>query len=87
VLSTADALLLTEVYAAGEEPIDGADGRALARCIRVRGKIEPVFVKSVSDAAEALPGVAQDGDLLLTLGAGDIGQLPGMLHNKYGSGS
>jgi len=87
VLSTADALLLTEVYAAGEEPIEGADGRALARCIRVRGKIEPVFVKSAADVAEALGGVAQDGDLLLTLGAGDIGQLPGMLAQKFGAAS
>jgi UDP-N-acetylmuramate--alanine ligase len=85
VLSTADALFLTEVYAAGEEPIEGADGRALARCIRVRGKIEPVFVKSAADVAEALSGVAQDGDLLLTLGAGDIGQLPSMLAQKYGA--
>jgi UDP-N-acetylmuramate--alanine ligase len=85
VLSTADALFLTEVYAAGEEPIEGADGRALARCIRVRGKIEPVFVKSAADVADALSGVVQDGDVLLTLGAGDIGQLPSMLSQKYGA--
>ncbi len=84
VLSTADALYLTEVYAAGEEPIDGADGRALARCIRVRGKIEPVFVKSAADVADVIGGVAQDGDLLLTLGAGDIGQLPALLVQKFG---
>ena len=85
VLSTADALLLTDVYAAGEEPIEGADGRALARCVRARGKVEPVFVKSPSEVADALPGVAQDGDLLLTLGAGDIGQLPATLEQKFGA--
>jgi UDP-N-acetylmuramate--alanine ligase len=83
VLSTADALLLSEVYAAGEEPIEGADGRALARCVRARGKVEPIFVKSVADMPDALPGVAQDGDLLLTLGAGDIGTLPATLEQKF----
>ena len=84
VLSTADALLLTEVYAAGEEPIEGADGRALARCIRTRGKIEPIFVRSVAEVPDALEGVVQDGDLLLTLGAGDIGTLPALLAQRFG---
>jgi UDP-N-acetylmuramate--alanine ligase len=79
VLSTADALLLTEVYPAGEARIAHADGRALARGVRQRGAVSPVFVKSVADLPRALPAVLQDGDLLLTLGAGDIGALPARL--------
>ncbi|MCP5143023.1 MAG: UDP-N-acetylmuramate--L-alanine ligase [Gammaproteobacteria bacterium] len=73
VLSTVDLLLLTEVYAAGEDPIAGADGRSLARAVRVRGTVEPVFVNAASELAEVLPDVLQDGDVLLTCGAGDIG--------------
>ena len=79
VLSGADALLLTEVYAAGEARIAHYDGRALARGVRERGALSPVFVKGVADAPAALPAVLQDGDLLLTLGAGDIGSLPSLL--------
>jgi UDP-N-acetylmuramate--alanine ligase len=73
VLSQVDVLLLTEVYAAGEAPIAGADGRALARAIRNRGRVDPVFVQRAQDLPTALAGVLKDGDLLLTLGAGDIG--------------
>ena len=69
-----DALLLCEVYAAGEAPIAGADGRALARTIRGRGRIEPVFVEHLADLPHSLAAVAQDGDVVLTLGAGSIGQ-------------
>ncbi len=76
VLSDADALLLTEVYAAGEAKIAHYDGRALARGIRERGKVSPVFVKSVAELPAALAPLVRDGDLLLTLGAGDIGTLP-----------
>jgi UDP-N-acetylmuramate--alanine ligase len=79
VLATADALLLTEVYAAGEARIPLYDGRALARGVRQRGAVSPVFVKSVADVPRALPPVLQDGDVLLTLGAGDIGALPALL--------
>jgi UDP-N-acetylmuramate--alanine ligase len=79
VLSGADALLLTEVYAAGEARIAHYDGRALARGVRERGAVSPVFVKTVVDLPDALPGVLQDGDVLLTLGAGDIGALPARL--------
>ncbi|HUR40678.1 MAG TPA: UDP-N-acetylmuramate--L-alanine ligase [Verrucomicrobiae bacterium] len=79
VLSGADALLLTEVYAAGEARIAHADGRALARGVRERGALSPVFVKAVADAPRALGGLVQDGDLVLTLGAGDIGTLPTLL--------
>ncbi len=79
VLATADALLLTEVYSAGEARLANADGRALARGIRERGKILPVFVKKVSELPAVLASVLRDGDLLLSLGAGDIGTLPGLL--------
>jgi UDP-N-acetylmuramate--alanine ligase len=79
VLSTADALLLTDVYPAGEPPIVAADGRALARAVRVAGKVEPVFVESVAELAEAIRALARDGDVVVTMGAGSIGQVPGML--------
>ena len=73
VLSAADVLLLGEVYGAGESPISGADGRALCRGIRARGQLDPVFVESIKDLPEVLPDILQDGDIVLTLGAGDIG--------------
>lgn len=82
VLSEVDALLLTEVYAAGEQAIAGADGRALARAIRTRGKVEPVFVAQVKELPAALPAVLRDGDLLITLGAGDIGAVAAELPEK-----
>ncbi|MDE2273614.1 MAG: UDP-N-acetylmuramate--L-alanine ligase, partial [Gammaproteobacteria bacterium] len=75
VLSQVDALVLLEVYAAGEAPIAGADARALARSIRNRGRVDPVFVLHTQDLPQALAGVLRDGDLLLTLGAGDIGAI------------
>lgn len=74
-LSLPDVLLLTEVYAAGEEHINGADGRALARAIRSRGAVEPIFVENIDDSPEALERVIQDGDIVLTLGAGSVGGL------------
>ena len=73
VLSEADALVLLDVYAAGEEPIAGADGRSMARAVRTRGAVEPVFVEDLDDLAGVLEGVLHDGDLVLTMGAGDIG--------------
>ena len=73
VLSGVDALVLLEVYSAGEIPIAGADGRSLARAIRVRGQVEPVFVEDINDLATTLKGVLKDGDILLTLGAGSVG--------------
>jgi UDP-N-acetylmuramate--alanine ligase len=79
VLSEVDVLLLTEVYAAGEAALPEADGRALARGIRARGRVEPIFVKSVAEAPAALSSILRDGDVLLTLGAGDIGNLPNLL--------
>jgi len=73
-LSDQDPLLIAEVYAAGETPIAGADGRALCRAIRARGRCNPVFVESVQDLRQALAPILRPGDVLLTLGAGDIGQ-------------
>jgi UDP-N-acetylmuramate--alanine ligase len=79
VLSSADAVLLGEVYPAGEAPIVAADGRSLARAIRVAGKTEPVFVEKISDMPGAIRKFAEDGDVVLTMGAGSIGGVPGQL--------
>ncbi|HEY2966887.1 MAG TPA: UDP-N-acetylmuramate--L-alanine ligase [Casimicrobiaceae bacterium] len=82
VLSTVDALVLTEVYPAGEAPIVAADGRALARALRVAGKVEPLFVEDVADVAAAVGAIARDGDVVLTMGAGSIGGVAQQLaHN------
>jgi UDP-N-acetylmuramate--alanine ligase len=73
VLVNADVLLITEVYAAGEAPISGADGRALCRAVRGRGRVDPVFVEDVETLPKVLNDLLQPGDVLLTLGAGSIG--------------
>jgi UDP-N-acetylmuramate--alanine ligase len=79
VLSTTDSLVLADVYPAGETPIVAADGRALARAIRVAGRVEPVFVESIGDVAAAIRDVARDGDVVVTMGAGSIGAVPAQL--------
>jgi len=79
VLSTVDALVLADVYAAGEAPIVAADGRALARALRVAGKVEPVFVEDMAEMPATIRAVAQDGDVVLTMGAGSIGAVPAKL--------
>ena len=79
VLSQADAVLLTEVYAASEQAIIAADGRALSRALRVAGHVEPVFVEDVNDLPAALADFVRDGDVVLTMGAGSIGQVAGKL--------
>jgi UDP-N-acetylmuramate--alanine ligase len=79
VLSTVDALLLAEVYPAGEAPIVAADSRALARSIRVAGKVEPVFVEQIADMPKAIVDAAQPGDVVVTMGAGSIGTVPAQL--------
>jgi UDP-N-acetylmuramate--alanine ligase len=79
VLSTVDALVLTEVYAAGEAPIVAADGRALARAIRVAGKVEPVFAETVDEMPDAITTLARSGDVVITMGAGSIGGVCGKL--------
>jgi len=73
VLSEADVLLVTEVYPAGEAPIANADGRAVCRAVRSRGRVEPVFVEDVQQLAESLRGLLRNGDLVVTMGAGSIG--------------
>ena len=85
VLGTVDVLLLTEVYAAGEAPVVAADGRALARALRVAGKVEPMFVESVTDLPAALLDTLQDGDVLLTMGAGSIGGTASQLFEAVGA--
>ena len=79
VLSLADAVLLTEVYAASEQPIVAADGRSLARAVRIAGKVEPVFVTDINDLPSALADFIQEGDVVLCMGAGSIGQTPARL--------
>jgi len=77
VIGTADAVLLGEVYAAGEQPIVAADGRTLARALRVAGKVEPVFVDDIAAMPQAILDNARAGDVVLCMGAGSIGAVPG----------
>ncbi len=79
VLSTVDALVLAEVYPAGEPPIVAADGRSLARAVRVAGKVEPVFVEDIGEMPAAIRRVAADGDVVVTMGAGSIGNVAAQL--------
>jgi len=79
IIGLADAVLLTEVYAAGEAPVVAADGRSLTRALRVAGRVEPVFVENVAELPAAIAVNARDGDVLLCMGAGSIGAVPGKL--------
>ncbi|RJX31524.1 MAG: UDP-N-acetylmuramate--L-alanine ligase [Oxalobacter sp.] len=79
VLSLADVLVLAEVYPAGEQPIVAADGRSLARALRVAGKVDPIFVEKIADMAETIMSVVRDGDVVLTMGAGSISGVPAKL--------
>jgi len=83
VLGESDVLLVTEVYAAGETPIAGADGRAICRAVRTRGHVEPVFVEHVDQLADSLRAVLHDGDVVLTMGAGSIGAVAHDLKNHF----
>ncbi|MBU1443768.1 MAG: UDP-N-acetylmuramate--L-alanine ligase, partial [Gammaproteobacteria bacterium] len=76
VIGSADAVLLGEVYAAGEPPIVAADGRSLARALRVAGKVEPVFVDDIGDMAQAILDNAREGDVVICMGAGSISAVP-----------
>ena len=76
VLNGVDALVLAEVYAAGEAPIVAADGRALARALRVAGKVEPVFVEQIDEMPQAIRDLLRDGDVVMTMGAGSISGVP-----------
>jgi UDP-N-acetylmuramate--alanine ligase len=75
VIGSADAVLLTEVYAAGEAPIVAADGRALARALRVAGKVDPVFVDDIAELPQAIADHVRAGDVVVSMGAGSIGQV------------
>jgi UDP-N-acetylmuramate--alanine ligase len=85
VLSTVDVLVLMDVYPAGEAPIHGADGRALSRAIRNRGKVDPIFVENWEELPEVLSGIVKPDDVIMTMGAGNVGQiatqLPAMLQD------
>ena len=82
ISSHADAVLLAEVYAAGEPPIVAADGRSLARALRVGGKLEPVFVDRIEDMAQAIVDFARSGDIVMCMGAGSIGLVPAKVVDK-----
>jgi len=80
-------LLVSEVYAAGEAPIAGADGRAICRAVRTRGHVEPIFIERVDDLADSLRGVLHDGDVVLTMGAGNIGAVAHDLKSRFAAGA
>jgi UDP-N-acetylmuramate--alanine ligase len=86
VLSTADALLLAEVYPAGEAPIVAADAKTLSRALRVYGKVEPLYVEDIAAMPEAIRRSAQDGDVVLTMGAGSIGNVASQLAEAPAAG-
>lgn len=79
VLSQADVLVLTEIYSAGEMPISGVDGRSLSWAIRARGRVDPIFVERAADLPTVLPDILRDDDILLLMGAGDIGVMASTL--------
>ncbi len=84
VMGSADAVLLTEVYAAGESPIVAADGRALARALRVAGKVDPIFIDDIAALPQAIADVARAGDVVIAMGAGSIGGVPARLVDLLG---
>jgi UDP-N-acetylmuramate--alanine ligase len=75
VLAGVDSLIVTEVYAAGEAPIAGADGKAICRAIRSHGRVEPLYIEKIDDLPRALIQIARDGDVIVTMGAGSIGAI------------
>jgi len=84
VLGTADSVLLAEVYAAGESPIVAADGRSLARALRVAGKVDPLFVDEIAAMPQAIVEHAKGGDVVIVMGAGSIGNVPGLIVEGQG---
>ncbi len=85
VLGTADVLVLSEVYAAGEAPVRAADGRSLAHALRVNGKVEPIFVEAIADMPATIMDLVQDGDVVITMGAGSISGIPAKLTSYMGA--
>jgi UDP-N-acetylmuramate--alanine ligase len=87
VLSSVDVLLLADVYAAGEAPIVAADGRTLARAVRVAGKVEPVFVEEITAMPQAIVDAVAAGDVVITMGAGSIGMVPMQVVEQVSGGA
>ena len=85
VLSEVDLLFLLEIYSAGESPVPGADSRSLCRAIRLRGQVDPIFVENKEDIGPLITGVVEDGDVLLVLGAGDVGTVAPALMQQFGT--
>jgi UDP-N-acetylmuramate--alanine ligase len=86
VMGLADAVLLTEVYSAGEAPVVAADGRSLARALRVAGRVDPIFVDDVSRLAEEIGAQARPGDVVIVMGAGSIGGVAPRVVERAGGG-
>jgi UDP-N-acetylmuramate--alanine ligase len=87
VLAGVEALIVTEVYAAGEAPISGADGKAICRAVRSHGRVEPIFVDKVEQLPQALLRIVRDGDLVVTMGAGSIGSVAAELPKTLKEGA
>ena len=87
IIGSADAVLLAEVYAAGEAPIVAADGRSLARALRVGGKVDPVFVDDIGEMAATIVEQAKSGDVVIAMGAGTIGNVPAQVVELLGQTS
>lgn len=83
VLSQVDVLVVAEVYPAGEAPIVGADGRALTRAIRARGQVDPVFIDDIEDLPQVLEGIVADHDVVVTMGAGDVGRVAAAMAEEF----
>jgi UDP-N-acetylmuramate--alanine ligase len=87
VIGTADLVLLTEVYAAGEAPIVAADGRALTRALRVAGKVDPVFVDDIAELPRAITEHVRGGDVVIAMGAGTIGNVAAQVAERLKGGA
>jgi len=86
-MGQADAVLLTEVYSAGESPIVAADGRALTRALRVAGKVDPIFVDDIAALPEVIAAQARDGDVVIAMGAGSMGGVPAKVVERAKEGA
>ncbi len=84
VLSDVDVLFILDIYSAGEQPIPGADSRSLCRAIRLRGQVDPIFLEEKEASGDLIQGVVQENDIVLVLGAGDVGTVAASLMQRYG---